>query len=41
MHIFMILHKLLAMRYVVITFALVMCVFNKAQDESIYSEKYC
>lgn len=40
-HILMVLHKLLAVRYVIITFALVMYVFNKVQDESSHSEKYC
>lgn len=40
-NILMILHELLAVMYVIITFALVLCVFNKTQDESIYSEKYC
>lgn len=41
MHILMILHELLAVMYVIITFVLVMYIFNKAQDESIYLEKYC
>lgn len=41
MHILVILHKLLAIRYVIITFALVVRGFNKAQGDSIYSGKYC